>query len=47
MTFAHAGMAVVVAGIAGASAWTERIENVNPAARSIFYSPATQSRSTR
>jgi cytochrome c-type biogenesis protein CcmF len=31
MTFAHAGMAVAVAGIAGASAWTvERIENVKP-----------------
>src|SRR5580700_11381286 len=31
MTFAHAGMAVAVAGITGASAWTvERIENVKP-----------------
>src|SRR6185437_464084 len=31
MTFAHAGMAVVVAGITGSSAWTvERIENVRP-----------------
>ncbi|HZT89471.1 MAG TPA: heme lyase CcmF/NrfE family subunit [Stellaceae bacterium] len=31
MTFAHAGMAVVVAGITGSSAWTvERIENVQP-----------------
>jgi cytochrome c-type biogenesis protein CcmF len=31
MTFAHAGMAIVVAGITGSSAWTvERIENVRP-----------------
>jgi len=31
MTFAHAGMAIAVAGITGASAWTvERIENVKP-----------------
>jgi cytochrome c-type biogenesis protein CcmF len=31
MTFAHAGMAIVVAGITGSSAWTvERIENVHP-----------------
>jgi cytochrome c-type biogenesis protein CcmF len=31
MTFAHAGVAVVVAGITGSSAWTvEKIENVKP-----------------
>ena len=31
MSFAHAGMAVVVAGITGSSAWTvEKIENVKP-----------------
>jgi cytochrome c-type biogenesis protein CcmF len=34
MTFAHAGMAVVVAGITGSSAWTvEKIENVRPGGR--------------
>src|SRR5215472_7937523 len=34
MTFAHAGMAVVVAGITGSSAWTvEKIENVKPGGR--------------
>jgi len=31
MSFAHAGMAIVVAGITGSSAWTvEKIENVRP-----------------
>jgi cytochrome c-type biogenesis protein CcmF len=31
MTFAHAGMAIVVAGITGSSAWTvEKIESVKP-----------------
>jgi cytochrome c-type biogenesis protein CcmF len=31
MSFAHAGMAIVVAGITGSSAWTvEKIENVKP-----------------
>jgi cytochrome c-type biogenesis protein CcmF len=34
MTFAHAGMAIVVAGITGSSAWTvEKIENVKPGGR--------------
>jgi cytochrome c-type biogenesis protein CcmF len=34
MTFAHGGMAIVVAGITGSSAWTvERIENVRPGGR--------------